>query len=688
MKKLLFGLFVVIASAIAWFCLQRPSAALEWAEPCARLPHTVVAADGRTVTVENVRDFRYRAANDYEVRYRTGIYDLDEVVSMDCSITRRNGRELFGHIILSFGFKDGRRLAISPEARLEKGERYGFLPGCFRSYELILIAATEEDVFGRWTTGGGDAHGEVFLYPTHTPPATAAYLLKDLLLRANALAEKPEFYNSLTCNSLGSLVPTAGKLGLDFCAGWRGVFSGLADRYGYSSGWFKRLRPDETFEEMRERCSVNRYVAEVKDVSDYSRSIRKGMTEDYPRKPNYALARDWMYNHTLKPESRKAAGETGKNTGVDLLCFCPEVAEYGERARILAEETRVYVPFCRQLMPEDMTDALDMYFARWNQDRRFLLAGFAEAGTAMLRRVMEQYFTRPENRAKLEKLVNTYSFGSGRAGTASGVQDPAELVKLRENVRESIDAAIEDPYELNHADCCIGVMAGCDSETLSRKFFDQARIVPFDDMQQAVLRLLTGKIDGFVYDEHVLRLAQWKYPGRFRLLDKPIDTDPSVIAVAKKRPEVRDKLNGFIADFRRSGLYDQMFMRWCHDPERRPEDVPDLSQVVCKTPGAEQLRVGVDPMQEPNAYLDAEGRLVGYDIEFAYRFGRAAGYRISFVQNSEEILLKLLEGGEIDVVIANLGKDPSRKRILWTDGYLDSDIVMMVRDDKSKKAEE
>jgi len=238
----------------------------------------------------------------------------------------------------------------------------------------------------------------------------------------------------------------------------------------------------------------------------------------------------------------------------------------------------------------------------------------------------------------------------------------------------------EDPYDLNRADCRIAVMADCDSEYLSRRIYDKAEIVPFETMRPAVWQLLAEKVDGLVFDEHVLRLIQWKYPDRFRVLDEPLDTDPSVIAVSARRPEVRDRLNAFIRECRENGLYDEMFLRWCHDPERRPDDVPDLSQVICRDPAATVLRVGVDPVQEPNAYFDRKGRLVGYDIEFAYRFGRTAKYRIVFTEDSEQELLRQLAVGELDVVIANLGKDPSLPDILWTDGYLDSDIMMMVKE--------
>ncbi len=246
--------------------------------------------------------------------------------------------------------------------------------------------------------------------------------------------------------------------------------------------------------------------------------------------------------------------------------------------------------------------------------------------------------------------------------------------------RQMAKPSFDDPYDLNRSDCRIGVLADCDSEFLSRKIYNKAEIVPFEHLRPAVWQLMSEKIDGLVFDEHVLRLIQWKYPERFRLLERPIDTDPSVIAVNASRPELRDRLNRFIAEIRANGVYDDMFLRWCHDPERRPEDVPDLTKLGCNDQKAPVLRIGVDPVQEPNAYFDKQGRLVGYDIEFAYRFARAAGFQVRFVEDEEEVLLGNLESGELDLVIANLGKEPERKKILWSDGYLDSDVVMMVKE--------
>jgi len=235
------------------------------------------------------------------------------------------------------------------------------------------------------------------------------------------------------------------------------------------------------------------------------------------------------------------------------------------------------------------------------------------------------------------------------------------------------------PYDLNESQYRIGVLAESDGERIARKIFDKAEVVPFDDMRNSALQLLSEKIDAVIYDEHVLRLAQWRYPDRFQILEQPLDTDPSVIGVSDRRPDLLNKLNRFIAECRENGLYDEMFLRWCHDPNRDAARLPVLPDAPAVPEGAPVIRVGTDPIQVPNSFFDDDGNLRGYDIEFIRRFAVANGLDIRFEFAPEADLLERLGRGELDIVVANLARETFRKGIIWTDGYLDSDIMMMVK---------
>ena len=240
-------------------------------------------------------------------------------------------------------------------------------------------------------------------------------------------------------------------------------------------------------------------------------------------------------------------------------------------------------------------------------------------------------------------------------------------------------------YELNDSAFAIGVIRESDSERLTRAIYREARVRPFASVDEGAKQLMAGKIDAFVYDEHILRLAMWRYPDRFAILPDPVDTDPSVIAVGWRRKELVGKLNGFIAKYRSNGLYDDMFLRWCHDPGRTGDGVEDMPAIESAPEGSPILRVGTDCDEEPNSFLDGRGMPTGFDVEFARRFGAAEGMRVEIVCEDIEALFTALAAGDIDVIIDNLELDRSRKGVFYTDGYLDSDIMMMVRAEDAKE---
>lgn len=234
-------------------------------------------------------------------------------------------------------------------------------------------------------------------------------------------------------------------------------------------------------------------------------------------------------------------------------------------------------------------------------------------------------------------------------------------------------------YDLNKPGIRIGAFADCDSEWISRKIFNKAEIVPFDDVERGCLSLLSERIDAFVYDEHILRYISWRYADRFRLMEPALDTEPSSVAVSDKLPGLRDELNAFIAEIRANGTYDDMFLRWCHDPERETDGQPDMPEISAPESPTRVLRVGTDCDELPNSFLDEDGHPTGFDVEFIRRFALKGNYRIELVVHPFTELIEEVARGELDCVVANLDKRPTQKGVLWTDPYIECDIVMMVK---------
>ena len=234
------------------------------------------------------------------------------------------------------------------------------------------------------------------------------------------------------------------------------------------------------------------------------------------------------------------------------------------------------------------------------------------------------------------------------------------------------------PEQLNREDCRVGVLSGYDSENVSRKVFPRAQIVGFHEFDAAFMALLAGKIEGVVYNEHVLNVALRAYPHRLKMLDDPIASAPGVVLVSQKRPDLLTKLNQFIANIRKSGYYDDMFVRWCQSDVYVP--MPNIP-----SPDGQKgvLRIGTSGTEEPSSFWDDSGKLVGFDMEFIRRFAQVEGLKPLIVCRSDEEILSELAKGELDIVIDDYNLNEVEEGTLASDPYFDSDTKVLVRNGDS-----
>ena len=238
-----------------------------WQQPWRRNP--TVEFDGSRVTIRNVRDFHYRTAEEYTPDYTTLRLDLDLVRTVDLAVSHWDGMQAIAHTMLSFGFEDGRYLAVSMETRLPVGVEQGFLPGFYRQYELLMVVATEEDLFQLRTNFRRE---ELYLYRTNATPEQAKELLDYLVGRADTLSRHPEFYNSIARNCTTSLAPLLRVIDPTFEGDLRLLLNGYSDELLFELGYLK-CHEGETFADLKKRRLANQYVSHSSELP-YSMLIR------------------------------------------------------------------------------------------------------------------------------------------------------------------------------------------------------------------------------------------------------------------------------------------------------------------------------------------------------------------------------------------------------------------------------
>jgi hypothetical protein len=272
-RPLLIGLLAAMLPVVLvalWWVSIAPSNSRDWSPDVARTAHAIF--HDSSVTIENVRNFKYQSESDYEQRWETRTYNLDRIRGVDLFLSFWGPTQI-AHTIASWDFDDGQHLAISIETRKEKGESYSALRGFFRQYELYYVVGDERDVVGLRANYRGE---QVFLYHIRVSPSQARALLVDYLDEINHLAEHPQWYNALTQNCTTSIREHVQNIGAGGRLDWRLLANGRLDQLLYERGQIDTRLP---FQELREISNITERAKAVGDYPDFSTRIRQGLPE-------------------------------------------------------------------------------------------------------------------------------------------------------------------------------------------------------------------------------------------------------------------------------------------------------------------------------------------------------------------------------------------------------------------------
>lgn len=267
---------VISLAVFVWYVQDRPLNDRDWAVEYA-IP-TTVSVDGDTVKFTNIRDFSYRSETDPIPHYYDASFRLSELSSVDLVSSYWAG-EAISHLFLTFGFQDGRHIAVSIETRRQKRFPYSTIAGFFHHYELFYVVADERDLIGVRT----DIRRErVYLYHLTISPQRREALFMSYVRKIQRLTVHPQWYNTLTDNCTTGILARA-KDPAPARLNWHLVLSGYVPEYAYGQGLLDTAVSFATLQ--KDSLIVRPEGAKITD--DYSQAIRDSLPL-YPRAPAVA----------------------------------------------------------------------------------------------------------------------------------------------------------------------------------------------------------------------------------------------------------------------------------------------------------------------------------------------------------------------------------------------------------------
>jgi len=210
-----------------------------------------------------------------------------------------------------------------------------------------------------------------------------------------------------------------------------------------------------------------------------------------------------------------------------------------------------------------------------------------------------------------------------------------------------------------------------------RKFPD-AKIKYFNSVLDCALAVKKGKADAATYDKPILKNIAGKNDG-LTVLNELLEDDNYGFAVQFENHELKTTVDEVLAELKSNGTYEDMMARWF--PEKgSPAPMPEI-----KTEGANGIfRFGTAAVTEPMSFVDANHKVVGFDVEFASHVAKKLGKQIEIVDMEFGAMLPALIAGKVDMIGAGLSITEERaKKVLFSESYYPSGIAAIVKSSNS-----
>ena len=218
------------------------------------------------------------------------------------------------------------------------------------------------------------------------------------------------------------------------------------------------------------------------------------------------------------------------------------------------------------------------------------------------------------------------------------------------------------------------VPSGTVADQLVLSRLPKAKFKYFPSALDACMAVKRGEADAAAYDQPILRNIAAKNQGLV-VLAEMITVDDYGFAVALDNQQLKTTIDQVVAALKSDGTYDKLLKSWLPDKGAPVETEP------LQLPGANgTLKFGTAAITEPFSFLDANGNIVGFDIDLANYVAQKLGMRIQVVNMDFGQLIPAVAAGEVDMIGACITITQERaKTVLFSAPYYQGGIAALVR---------
>ena len=222
----------------------------------------------------------------------------------------------------------------------------------------------------------------------------------------------------------------------------------------------------------------------------------------------------------------------------------------------------------------------------------------------------------------------------------------------------------------------LGIWTGTSFEKPTLELFPNSQYSYFDHDTDMLIALETGKIDGFIIDEPIARMACKENPD-FSYYQEIIIEDNYCFGFPKdsdKATKLASQFNEMMGELWKNGEADKMITKWMDGPENL--------RTFDKSIGAGEngkIKVCVLSDNPPFSYY-YNSELTGYAMELTYMFARRYGYSLDIEETSVTSGIAGISAGKYDFGAMSFSPTEERKKsMMFGDVFYKGGLVFMGR---------
>ena len=221
----------------------------------------------------------------------------------------------------------------------------------------------------------------------------------------------------------------------------------------------------------------------------------------------------------------------------------------------------------------------------------------------------------------------------------------------------------------------IGVTVGSVQNIVIPQILPDAEVVEFNTTTDAVMALISGKLDAFATEDAVCYAMQREGQPVHRVEESFGISNYGMVFGKGTDPQLKADFNAFLAAGKADGSIAVLEDKWFGPLE--PAEFMDYSDLADKD---NTILLVIEAGQKPFSYIK-NGKYAGYDVELMALFAREYGYGLEIQDTSFSDILTGIEQGKYDVAGSGITITEERKQSMnFSDPYHTENLILTVYD--------